>query len=68
MQYQKQQFENLMSIQTQCKNFSCNSCQRLTVIEGESICARHGRAISLKPTLFHTHISARLFCQNWVKK
>ncbi|MFT5788828.1 MAG: hypothetical protein ACI8SJ_000936 [Shewanella sp.] len=42
---------------------SCNSCERMTVIEGEYICYREGKIISLQP--MKTPSPKSLLCDGW---
>lgn len=42
---------------------SCNSCERMTVIEGEYICYREGKIISLQP--MKTPAPKILLCDGW---
>ncbi|MCL1049141.1 hypothetical protein L2755_05825 [Shewanella abyssi] len=44
-------------------SISCNSCQRMTVIEGEYVCFREGEIISLQP--MKTPSQKNLLCDGW---
>ncbi|EDQ01159.1 hypothetical protein KT99_20671 [Shewanella benthica KT99] len=53
---------------TKERALNCNNCDRLTVIEGESICFRQGEIISL--SLFDPHSKANqnlphIACDGW---
>ncbi len=43
---------------------SCNSCQRMTVIEGEFICFREGQITSLTP-MKKPSLKSSLICDGW---
>ncbi|MEZ9594859.1 hypothetical protein AB4298_09475 [Shewanella sp. 10N.261.52.F9] len=43
---------------------SCNSCQRMTVIEGEFICFREGKITSLTP-MKKPSLKSSLICDGW---
>ncbi|WP_083758307.1 hypothetical protein [Shewanella halifaxensis] len=57
---------NNLNIQPNTKVFSsgCNSCERMTVIEGEYICFREGRITGLTPITDHSP-KPKLVCDGW---
>ncbi len=44
-------------------SISCNSCQRMTVIEGEYVCFREGKITSLQP--MKAPSPQDLLCEGW---
>ncbi|MCL1138700.1 hypothetical protein [Shewanella pneumatophori] len=43
---------------------SCNSCERMTVIEGEHVCFREGKITGLTP-MKASSTKTKLICDGW---